>query len=193
VRTAPIVAVMEPPAGAALRDERLRRGLTLAHCEGQLHIRARFLAAIEDDRDDGLPDPSYARIFVRSYATYLRLDADALVRDRDRRNGDTTWRQHVVVEPDPVEPPGRLVGAGDLLGAWCGGPRFRRWRIAVAVAIVVSLLAWLGYRAESRPPPAPAAPAAAGPVNVAPTPPVPAPTGLALSPTGARGARAAKP
>jgi cytoskeleton protein RodZ len=174
VPTAPIVAIMEPAAGAALRAERLRRGLTLDHCEGQLHIRARFLAAIEDDRDDDLPDPSYARIFVRGYATYLGLDATALVRELDRRNGDTTWRQHIPVEAPPVGQPGRAVAAGDWLAASCRGPRARPWRIALAVAILVAALAWLGYRAESRPAPSPVAPAVAGPVNVAPTPVAPA-------------------
>jgi len=169
----PVAGAPEMPVGATLMQERVRRGLTLADCESHLHIRAKFLAAIEDDHDEQLPEPAYARIFARSYASYLELDPIALARELDRRTGDTGWRDH-----ETVAAAARDAGHRDELGehaaAWYRSHRARTGRIAVAVALVVSGLVWLGYHAESGPAPAGPPPATLGPVNIAPTSPGPA-------------------
>ena len=41
---------------------------SLADGEDATKIRAKFLAALEDDHLDTLPDPAYGRIFLRDYA-----------------------------------------------------------------------------------------------------------------------------
>jgi cytoskeletal protein RodZ len=62
-----------------LRDRRIECRLDIDHVAQVLMIRPSVLADIEDGRFDQLPGPAYAVGFVRSYATYLGLDADALV------------------------------------------------------------------------------------------------------------------
>jgi len=62
-----------------LRSRRLECGLELPHVAQVLRIRQAILAAIEDGRFDQLPGPAYAVGFVRSYAAYLGLDAEAIV------------------------------------------------------------------------------------------------------------------
>jgi len=151
----------------------MRRGLSLADCEAHLHIRAKFLAAVEDDRDEDLPEPSYARIFARSYANFLGLDAEALVRELDRRTGNTAWREHEVVDATPIDAD-RLGRLNLFMETWSRSPRARIGRVAVTVGVAVAVLIWLGYRAESPPAPASITPVAVGPVNIAPTPQVPA-------------------
>lgn len=47
---------------------------------GQLHIRLAYLKAIEDGRFKDLPGLTYASGFVRSYADYLGLDGEEMVR-----------------------------------------------------------------------------------------------------------------
>lgn len=169
----PMAGSPELPVGATLMQERIRRGLTLADCESHLHIRAKFLAAIEDDRDEELPEPAYARIFARSYASYLELDPIALARELDRRTGDTGLREHELVAA------ARDAGHRDELGehavAWYRSQRARTGRIAVAVTLAVLGLIWLGYHAESGSPPAGLPPVTLGPVKIAPVAPRPAP------------------
>ena len=163
-----------PPVGQALQDLRIQRGLSLLDCEAQLHIRAKFLAAIEADREDLLPEPTYARIFVRGYATFLGADADALVRELDRRTGETISQAHVLVGGQGPEPE-RSTGLGYHIAAWCRAPRYRGARIAIVVVVAIAVLGWLGYRAEGSPGPRILATPALGTENLAP-PTTPPPT-----------------
>ena len=70
--------------GSRLRQAREGLGLRLADVEAATRIRTRYLAALEDERFDELPD-GYARSFLRSYAASLALDADQLVAEYDGR------------------------------------------------------------------------------------------------------------
>lgn len=75
---------VEPHAGkgvgAILRERRRRQGRDLAELAYDLHIRRRYLEAIEDSQYQALPAPVYAIGFVRSYAELLGLDGDEIVR-----------------------------------------------------------------------------------------------------------------
>ncbi len=72
--------------GNTLRDARRRQGLELGDCEQETRIRGRYLMALEDERLDMLPEPAYARGFLRSYANFLGLDADLLVEELEERS-----------------------------------------------------------------------------------------------------------
>ena len=61
--------------GAFLREARETTGRTVLEVAENLRIRRVYLEAIEDGRFDELPGATYAVGFVRSYASYLRLDA----------------------------------------------------------------------------------------------------------------------
>jgi len=62
-----------------LRDRRIECQIDVEHVAQVLRIRPAVLTDIEAGRFDQLPGPAYAVGFVRSYATYLGLDAEALV------------------------------------------------------------------------------------------------------------------
>jgi cytoskeleton protein RodZ len=63
----------------SLRGRRIECGLDVDYVAQILKIRPAILIAIENGKFDELPGPAYAVGFVRSYATYLGLDAEALV------------------------------------------------------------------------------------------------------------------
>src|ERR1700761_7777875 len=63
----------------SLRGRRTECGLDVDSVAQILKIRPGVLIAIESGKFDELPGPAYAVGFVRSYATYLGLDAEALV------------------------------------------------------------------------------------------------------------------
>jgi len=66
--------------GALLRASRLRLGDNLRSVAESLHIRFIYLEAIEAGRYEDLPGTAYAIGFIRSYADYLGLDSDEVVR-----------------------------------------------------------------------------------------------------------------
>ncbi len=65
--------------GEALRSTRERRGLSIDQVAQDTRISPRFLEALEAEQFDELPAPVYVRGFLRSYASYLRLDAQPLL------------------------------------------------------------------------------------------------------------------
>ncbi|MBM3139736.1 MAG: helix-turn-helix domain-containing protein, partial [Chloroflexi bacterium] len=69
-----------PGIGEQLRERRRALGLTLADAERDTRINRLYLGALEDEHFDTLPAPVYARGFMRSYARYLGLDAEAAAR-----------------------------------------------------------------------------------------------------------------
>jgi hypothetical protein len=92
--------------GGSLAEARARRGLSLAQVEVATKLRARYLRALEAERFDELPPGGYRRTFLRTYATFLGLDADVVV-------GEYVERYEA---PElPAAPPPRLRASGRWL------------------------------------------------------------------------------
>jgi len=66
--------------GATLREQRLRKRLSLDEIARQTKIPERSLRAIESDDFESLPGIVFARNFVRQYASAVDLDSDSLLR-----------------------------------------------------------------------------------------------------------------
>lgn len=111
--------------GSSLREARERQGLELSKIEGETRIRAKFLHALEDERFDHLPAPTYVRGFLRTYAGYLGLDAQRFVDEYNTR---------FAPEEEPrAAAPVRIVRPG-------------RWRhrllVALPIVLVAGVVAW---------------------------------------------------
>jgi cytoskeletal protein RodZ len=65
--------------GERLRAAREAKGLTLEQAEQATRIRAKFLEALEADDVSGMASPAQARGFIRNYAEFLGLEAEALL------------------------------------------------------------------------------------------------------------------
>lgn len=65
--------------GTALREARERLGLSLADVESRLKFASRQIEALEADNFTRLPEISFVRRFVRSYAKLLQLDPAPLL------------------------------------------------------------------------------------------------------------------
>jgi cytoskeleton protein RodZ len=70
--------------GEVLRGSRARQGLDMRTVEERTKIRIKYLRALESENWEVLPGPAYAKGFLRTYARFLGIDADALV-DEYRR------------------------------------------------------------------------------------------------------------
>lgn len=69
-----------PELGKTLSQARLARGLTLLDVERDTRISRRYLDALEREDFAVFPAPVYQRAFLRTYAQYLGLDANELLR-----------------------------------------------------------------------------------------------------------------
>lgn len=65
--------------GAELAAKRGGRGLSIEQVASSTRIRAGYLHSLEQDNFEAFAAPVYARGYLRTYATFLGLDADALL------------------------------------------------------------------------------------------------------------------
>jgi cytoskeletal protein RodZ len=169
--------------GTTLRDARKRQGLELPECELQTRIRTRYLIALEEERFDVLPEPAYARGFLRSYATFLGIDARVLVEEFDDRMGGPPGGGEPPIPPS--DPPQRRLPLPGAAVRKRGGMRNKgaiAWLVVGAFgALLVAL--WVGAAYRERPSPI-TTPAVSSPAAATTTPPV---KGFSIAgvPTGA--------
>ena len=71
--------------GSSLREARLRQELDFPELEARTKIRPKYLRALEDERFDILPAPTYVKGFLRSYAEALGLDGQPFVDEYSSR------------------------------------------------------------------------------------------------------------
>jgi hypothetical protein len=93
---------MDDGVGRTLREARTERGIDLAEIVAVTKIRKEYLRAIEADEWDRLPGDTYARAFIRTYASHLGLDGEELA-ERQRRERDGRGQEPMPqVEPEPL-------------------------------------------------------------------------------------------
>lgn len=72
-------------SGEILRETRVSLGLTLEAAEEETKIRRKYLEALEREDYEQLPGRVYAKAFLRTYAKFLGLDSEVLIREFDER------------------------------------------------------------------------------------------------------------
>jgi cytoskeleton protein RodZ len=73
--------------GALLRQAREERHLSLEDVARRMHIRLRYLQALEEGRISDLPGLPYAKGYLQAYAQYLGLDRVEIMRRFERMEG----------------------------------------------------------------------------------------------------------
>jgi hypothetical protein len=142
-----------PSFGLALGRARQQQGISLDDVARDTRLNKRYLLALEDEAIHELPGGPYNRAYVRSYAEYLGLDPDSLLRD-------------YALEEEAQTKAGRLAASPDVLATMrhaAARPRpqpapvrsgfARVARVAgfasVAVALLIGLV-WVGTRRFTR-------------------------------------------
>jgi cytoskeleton protein RodZ len=116
--------------GNKLREARARRRLSLQEVEEATKIRGRYLQAIEDEDWEQLPSATYARAFIRTYASLVGLDGERLAEEQRQAQGAARPGERL----PRVDPKPRPVARG------------RRRRVpprALAVVVTLAVLAAL--------------------------------------------------
>ncbi|MBI1952971.1 MAG: DUF4115 domain-containing protein [Candidatus Omnitrophica bacterium] len=109
--------------GERLKSAREAKGLTLDQAHKITKVQTDLILAIEEDRLEDLPDPAYAKIFLKKYANFLGLDGSALVQEYLALHGPLPPRPLAPVahdEPKEVVLPRYLGPAAALAAAVIG-------------------------------------------------------------------------
>lgn len=163
-----------------LRDARLRLGVELRDVASTLRIRYPYLEAIEHGRYGELPGTAYATGFLRSYAEFLGLDPDEVLRRYKDEVAGRVGKQELYF-PTPVSE-GRVPGGGLLFATvLLGGLVYGGWYYLSATdRSMVDLVPGLPDRFVSL--------LDNLPWNISVTPPAPPADGVAAVPDAAPGA-----
>jgi cytoskeleton protein RodZ len=130
--------------GDTLRQARSYKGVTIREAEAATRINRHHLAALEEERFDGLPPLIYQRGIVKNYATYLDLDPNKLLQLFEEARGVQPDDPPRVSPLQPLEMPNHFA------------PNFAI--IAFMVFISAIVFAWL-YSAYFAPTEVPSTPA----------------------------------
>jgi cytoskeletal protein RodZ len=128
--------------GNILREARIQMGLSLKDVSEITKIRTKYLEALEEDAYHQIPGPTFVKAYLRSYASLLRLDPDAVVEEYrntfERRRGDPTDTYDLTLEQV------RTRSARKKSRKFTRRGRQGYALIGVVVILVVILLAWFG-------------------------------------------------
>jgi hypothetical protein len=115
--------------GATMASLRAQYGLSAQDVSERLHIRVRYVNAIEEGKFELMPGKVYARGYVHTYAEFLGLDADQVVAQ--------CFASPATAEAKTIAPPPAKISAPSRAQV------ARNWRgigIAAVVAIIVLVL-----------------------------------------------------
>lgn len=139
----------QPAVGPQLAELRQQRALGLHEVSQRLRFSIRQLEALESGRYDALPDMTFVRGMIRSYARFLETDPEPLIHGLE------------LERPDAVP---RLMASPSLTMSPQGVGFFRethstskRWVLAGILVLVVALVvAWLWHEDAAPPDTTPA-------------------------------------
>ena len=105
--------------GQLFRLAREERRVSLDQAARELHIRARYLQALEDGRFTDIPGVAYTKGYIQSYAAYLRLDKDEILRRFEQMEGILARKSFYFPEVFSREQkPSHRMAFGGLLAAF---------------------------------------------------------------------------
>ena len=138
--------------GAVLLHARTQRGISHDDVARDTRVAKRYVLALENESFSSLPGGLYNRAYVRTYAAYLGLDADVIVRDYDRTaqergttgsaaQPDEIDALRAVIQKKESQRPGRRAAVGVFKGPL----------VASTALVVLAGGGWAGGRYLSYP------------------------------------------
>ena len=159
--------------GSYLRENRESRGFTLDDAARVTRIGKNYLAAIEEERFDALPNPAYTKGFLRAYAAYLGLSGDKVIALYEIETFGAVPDASVKTEKQDCTVPGRTARF----------PLQRWWPVPFSLLFLVLVVSFLFRDREAGPGKNPAALPAVSAIPASP-PPVQPSRSSSFKPTG---------
>jgi transcriptional regulator with XRE-family HTH domain len=120
--------------GEDLRAAREARNLSLSDVSERIHIRSVYLQSLEDEDWGAIAAPVYVRGFLRTYARFLGVDAEAAVAKFN----------DAIPEASHTAPPSRPGTARSARG----GPSIWLWIASVAAIVLVGFVGYNYYELQ---------------------------------------------
>lgn len=128
--------------GYTLRQEREQQNLSVEDIEQGTSIRALYIEAIEAGEYDKLPGTVYTKGFIKSYAKFLGMDTDAIVKEfladvAELNPPEPAVTEDITQKPEvkPVQPEKKPLGHSIQMESNYPSPKL----IAAAVVLVMVL------------------------------------------------------
>lgn len=118
--------------GQILRDERIKRNLSIGEVSRRLRLSEQKISAIEENDFSNLPSGTFLRGFIRNYANFLQLDFNSLIPLLSQSTG-------LIVQQNSTKQPKTIPLESRRLG-YTGSV----YRLFISVFIVLSIML-LGY------------------------------------------------
>ncbi len=151
-------------AGPRLAALRQQRALGILEVSQRLRFSGKQLAALEAGQYDALPDMTFVRAMIRSYARYLGADPDPILQALEQERPDAV--------PRLMNTPSLTVPSKGISFFHEAGRSSRRWILAGLLVLAAALVAaWIWHSGAA--PDAP--PVGAGPDATHSEPPKPLP------------------
>jgi hypothetical protein len=144
--------------GTLLAAKRGERGVTIKQAAAATRIRAEYLVMLESDELDSFAAPVYARGYLKTYAGYLGLDPESLVKSANIEPG----RPRLALGLGPAERRPRVVVTATA-AATAG---------ALLLVVAFAAYAWRQVAPDQRPAPMAAASQVLAPATAAGSPAV---------------------
>jgi len=145
-----------PSFGEKLKQERLKRSITLDQISSSTKIGTRMLQALEEDKFGQLPGGIFNKGFVRAYARYLGLDEERIIADYLTASGEMGPDSVPETKAQVARPEARPPAAARAPS------RPLPWGVFAALLLIVALALSIWSRRQHAPqrrvvPPTPAA------------------------------------
>ena len=104
--------------GDVLKNKRLETGKTVEEISDYLRIKSQYLFALEENKFNNLPGSAYVIGFIKSYASYLGLDANSVIIQYKQEIGAFDQNSQNLIEDentlikDPVITSNHIIIAG---------------------------------------------------------------------------------
>ncbi|MDO8885435.1 RodZ domain-containing protein [Candidatus Oleimmundimicrobium sp.] len=79
--------------GKIFKNRREQLGISLKDVENNTKIRKRYLEAIENDNFGIIPGSPYVKGFIRTYASFLKIDSNPLIKEYESGYGESLRQQ----------------------------------------------------------------------------------------------------
>ena len=70
--------------GSVLKEARNKKSISLEEVHSRIKIHPRVIQLLEDDKFDKLPSPVFVKSFLKSYAEFLEVNPEEIVRAYDK-------------------------------------------------------------------------------------------------------------
>jgi cytoskeletal protein RodZ len=96
---------MTATIGSTLKEARTKKSISLEDVHSRIKIHPRVLQLLEEDKFDKLPSPLFAKSFLKSYAAFLEIDAEALVQQYEKEKTSQPEQALYIKPADAVSAP----------------------------------------------------------------------------------------